>query len=252
MEKVLLMYSAGKASFLSAMVLIEQGYKVLLVTFDNGYLFEPYFSSKQHMEIDRLQGKYGTDKVEWIGVIPSTIHMWENKRAIFDAKDFKKLSSLDSLTPGQIECLSCKSAMYFEALRYCLANDIHYIAEGARHSKDSVIQKARIIGLFRTLLKRYGIELLLPAFNIENSWQIDNQLIARGFIPKTIEWRCIAEGLSSKLELDQQTRDKQETDLEGVFNTHILPIIDKELSDTNLHPQLPPQKKIGKYDYNGY
>ena len=51
--------------------------------------------------------------------------------------------------------------MYHEAIRYCLLNDVHFIAEGARKSQLFSIEQPKVIEGYRKLLNEFGIELLL-------------------------------------------------------------------------------------------
>ena len=62
---VLLMLSGGRDSFLSACKLLEQGYYLKLITYDNGCTIQSYRSEEC---AERIANKYGSEKVEFLGV----------------------------------------------------------------------------------------------------------------------------------------------------------------------------------------
>ena len=65
MKKVLVLYSGGKDIMLSAILLIEQEYQVFLVHFDNSLEIG---SHNVKNGFKRLEKKYGSNKVKYIGV----------------------------------------------------------------------------------------------------------------------------------------------------------------------------------------
>lgn len=64
MKECLVLFSGGKDSFLSTIYLIEQGYKVILVHFDNG---QTIGINNVKIGYKRLLKKYGSEKVSYIG-----------------------------------------------------------------------------------------------------------------------------------------------------------------------------------------
>lgn len=65
MKKVLVLYSGGKDSMLSSMLLIEKGYQVFLIHYDNSLEIG---SQNIKTGFKRLEKKYGSDKIKYIGV----------------------------------------------------------------------------------------------------------------------------------------------------------------------------------------
>ena len=65
MKEVLILFSGGKDSFLSTLLMLDKGYKVNLVTFDNGYDLK---SENVLIGAKRIQKKYGVEKVKILGV----------------------------------------------------------------------------------------------------------------------------------------------------------------------------------------
>ena len=65
MKEALILFSGGKDSFLSTLMMLDQGYKVNLVTFDNGHELN---IKKVLIGAKKIQKKYGSDKVKIIGI----------------------------------------------------------------------------------------------------------------------------------------------------------------------------------------
>ena len=65
MEKAIVLFSGGKDSFLSTILLIEKGYQVYLVHYDNMCQIG---SDNIKKGVNRLIKKYGSDKIKFIGI----------------------------------------------------------------------------------------------------------------------------------------------------------------------------------------
>lgn len=187
-KNVLLMYSGGLDSILSMVRLISNGYKVLLVHFDNGC------SISIGLEVERakyFERKYGKDTVEYIGKI-TTVPEFRNNEIELANMPFSEIqANYGDCTISQIRCLNCRSAMYFEAITYCLNNNISYIAEGARKSQLFSIEQPAMIESYKELLEKFGIELLLPVYDLENDWDKENELLLHGILPCASEDKCV-------------------------------------------------------------
>jgi len=177
----LLMFSGGYDSLLAPCYLIEQGYDVLLVTFNNG--LEKNLKTIE-VNVERLTNLYG-NKIQFLGI--KNVAGLMRKFLIpylTGRKEFKY-----NLKPMEIVCLSCRTAMYTRSIVECLLMDIKYIAEGARESQGYPEQQAPVIEALQGLCQRYSIELLLPVYN-ETKENEKEALIMRNIIPKTTEPYC--------------------------------------------------------------
>ena len=239
--KVLLMYSGGLDSILSMARLVREGYKVLLVHFDNGC------SISNGLEVERalnFENGYGKDIVEYIGKLTTVPNFRDNERQIANMPFSELQDRYGDTTISQIRCLNCRSVMYHEAIRYCLLNDVHYIAEGARKSQLFSIEQPKVINGFRQLLNEFGIELLLPVYDLEDDWSKENELLLYGINPSASEDKCIL-----GMPLDEPVPEDQTDAISKLFEDNIRPRYLKELKKHLKDPQLPYKEK-GRIEYD--
>ena len=64
-------------------------------------------------------------------------------------------------------------------ISYCLDNNIHYIAEGARKSQLFSIEQPPVIESYKKLVNEYGLELLLPVWDLEDDF--DKETLIMGY-----------------------------------------------------------------------
>ena len=172
-KKVLLMYSGGLDSILSMVRLISEGYKVLLVHFDNGCSISTGFEVERALN---FENGYGKDTVEYIGKLTIVPYFRDNERQFANMSFSELQDRYGNTTISQIRCLNCRSAMYHEAIRYCLMNNVHVIAEGARQSQLFSIEQPKLIEGYKKLLNEFGIELLLPVYDMKDDLHKENEL----------------------------------------------------------------------------
>ena len=228
-KKVLLMYSGGLDSILSMIRLISNGYKVLLVHFDNGC------SISIGLEVERAKNfekGYGIETVEYIGKITTIPEFRNNELEIANIPFSQIQAEYGDCTISQIRCLNCRSAMYYEAIKYCLNNDISYIAEGARKSQLFSIEQPALIEEYRNLLEQFGIKLLLPVYEIDNDWYKENELLAYGILPTASEDKCIL-----GMPLKEPVSDEQTNTIKNIFEKNIKPRYVKTLKKQPIQRQ---------------
>lgn len=186
-KKVLLLMSGGRDSFLSAALLIEQEFFVSMITFDNG-----------HTEgIDRVKStanliieRYGEDCAEFLPIQYTKGTVWSNLNPLFTTNISKFSKIYPDIKLNQITCLSCKSAMYAKAIKYCLDNNIRYLADGARECQGFFVDTVNMIELYKEICRKNNIELLLPVFDLASDLERKYMLADRGLPTKTLEPQC--------------------------------------------------------------
>ena len=186
-KEVLLMFSGGRDSFLSACKLVSQGYIVRMITFDNGCISG---LNRPGETVSSLIHKFGNENILFEGVYSIA----SIKHEISDFLDYIPLDELaakyNKLLMGQTRCLLCKTAMYIAAIKYCKAKDIKYLSEGARESQGFFVEKECMINKYKQLCLDDNIELITPVFKLNDDWKRKIELIGYGFDSKTYEMQC--------------------------------------------------------------
>lgn len=219
------LFSGGRDSFLACCYLVEQGYKVYLITFENGAGF---CGENASHGAERLKRAYG-DKVEFLGV-KSIAGIWrEFFLPYLNMTPSEVIQEWGELTVSQFNCLSCRSAMYAYSIMKCQGMGINYIAEGAREDQVFAIEQPGMISRFREFLDRYSIELLLPVYDLNSDWHRKNLLLMRGFVPKTLEPQCLLGAPPSTKKLAPEIQQA----VEKCFDGYILPRAIKIIEEQN-------------------
>ena len=187
-KKCLLLLSGGKDSFLSACRVIEQGYKVFLVTYDNGCGLQIENVNKT---TQTLKERYGDEKVESLGIRPIS-GIWRSFfLPIYNMKPSEINKEYGEITYSQLNCLTCRTAMYVYSIMLCKQLNIEAIAEGARRDQGFAIELDEMINSYRELLKKHEIELITPVHDLNDNWMLKNELLMSNFTPKTHEPQCL-------------------------------------------------------------
>ncbi len=216
-EEVLLLFSGGKDSFLSACLLIEDGFKVNMVTFKNGAGLG--CSNAKH-GAERIIKRYGEDKAKFLG-IRNIVGIWrEFFLPYFNMKPSEIIQEYGELTISQSNCLTCRSAMYTWSVIKAKKCKIKYIADGARRDQGFVIELPIMIEKFKQFLSEYSIKLLLPVYELDSDWKRKNLLLQRGFVPKTLEPQCI---IGVPLSGGKAPDEKIQQAVESFFEKIVLP-----------------------------
>ena len=132
MKKVLVLFSGGKDSMLSAMLLAEKGYQVFLIHYDNS--FEIGISNIKN-GVKRLEEKYGKDRIKYIGVKKIDALFRELIREFYNFKTNIITQNFGNISISQFNCLACRLSMYLTSIIICKQLDIDFVADGARTSQ---------------------------------------------------------------------------------------------------------------------
>lgn len=224
MKEALILFSGGKDSFLSTLKILDQGYKVNLVTFDNGLELN---SKNVLVGAKKIQKKYGPDKVKILGIkkIDAIFREFICAFYNYDIEYIKK--EFGQITISQFNCLACRLSMYVLAILISKKNKINLVVDGARKSQLFVIEQNKMINLFKNLFKKYDLEIIYPLLEEEDDFTIKNQILAHGFVSKMNECQCL---------LGMPVKEKSINDaiIEGViaaYQKELYPKIDKLLKD---------------------
>ena len=188
MKKALVLFSGGKDSMLSAILLIEQGFQVYLVHYDNSFEIG---SKNVKYGFKRLEKKYGNDKVKYLGAKKISGIFRELIKDFYNYKSTEIINKYGEISISQFNCLACRLAMYIQSIIICKQLNISYVADGARNSQLFAIEQDEMLNLFNELFKKYKIDLLVPVKNLEDDFQLKNEFLVRGIIPKVSESQCL-------------------------------------------------------------
>lgn len=188
MKKCILLFSGGKDSFLSAVYLIEQGYKVYLVHYNNGSTIG---LKNIKLGFNRLKKKYGEEKVEYIGSKNICFFIRNLIKKYYNLYIDEIASKYGDVTISQLNCLTCRCSMYVTTIILCKQMGINYVADGARISQLFAIEQDEMLKIFTDLFKKYNINLLFPVKDLKDDYDEKNEFIIRGIIPKVTESQCL-------------------------------------------------------------
>ena len=197
-KDVLLLYSGGKDSTLAAIRLKAAGYNVHFIHFDNGAMLDndkPYLTfTKTFANYPGYYFDYENHAVDIKENFQEYFSKWKQKNG-----ELLTNASIES----EIRCLSCRMAMYTEAIKYAKINNFKYLAEGARISQKFMIEQYPMIERLKELTTLYGIELLLPVLTLESDNLEIEELLSNDFSSKGWESKCL---------IGKTAKDKTEED----------------------------------------
>lgn len=219
MKKALVLFSGGKDSFLATLRYLDMDYKVYLVNYDNSC----GMGSKNCLNTaKRIIKKYGTDRVELIGIrdispiFRCMIYPFYNLEVSEIKKKFGEVSI------SQFNCLACRISMYVMSIIICSEYNIDIVVDGARSCQLFVIEQDVMLDEFKKLFNKYKINIEFPLKDFSDDWDLKNEILMRGFIPKTIEPQCL-------LGCPIKSEDINVDIINGVLNVYKNYIFDKAI-----------------------
>lgn len=219
-EKVILMLSGGRDSFLAACRLLEDPahYYVQMVTYDNGC---SYGSANAQSVAERIIARYGADRAEYLGVYKISGVIRRFFFPYLNMKPEEQARKYRGMTPSQFHCLICRTSMYLFSIWLAHKHGAQYIAEGGRKDQEFVIElPGMALERYPALVGEAGLKLLLPVYDWNSNWERDNELLLRGYLCKSFEPKCLI-GVPVCGSVDEQV-------VEGVhayYDQEMLPVI---------------------------
>lgn len=176
MKKVLLFFSGGNDSTLCACKLASQGYDVQLITFDNGCEEGIENIRNRATILEKIFSNSNIGKVHNLGVFQSASEFMNMRYQSANIPFSEMIRKYGDLNLNQINCLNCRSGMYVVGTVVAKKLGIHYIAEGARKTQMFALEQKEILKKLGSLVKKYDIELLLPVFDYDSDYDVENEL----------------------------------------------------------------------------
>ena len=171
---VLVMFSGGSDSTLTASLLSEGHTVVHLVTYSHQAM---WFDDKSRHSVAHLRKAHGEHKF---------VHESINIKDLMGKIFFRPLPD-DLRRYGTYAlprcCGSCKLAMHVRSILYCHEHGIRYAADGSNAELSELFpeQMVPVLRQYRDLYARYGIQYENPVFEVARS---DHRLYERGVTPK--------------------------------------------------------------------
>ncbi len=97
----------------------------------------------------------------------------------------------------------------------------------ARKSQLFAIEQVEMLKEFASLFLKYDLTINYPLKDLENDWDLKNELLMRGIIPKTIEPQCL---LGCPLKKDNIDNDLIKA-IVKVYHNYLLEKIEKCIND---------------------
>ncbi|RHB41917.1 hypothetical protein DW886_15285 [Enterocloster aldenensis] len=186
-QKILLMFSGGRDSYLAACKLIEKGYYVHMITFDNGCTSNlKAVKSVAKTVIDH----YGKDCAKYLGIWNTAWHKMMLDKNLQYMKPKDMITNYPELLPYEATCLCCRTSMYLVAIAYCKAMEIGYISEGARKQQGFFVELDDMKNRYEKLCIKNDIQLIWPVYEMESDTERKIELGRRGLLTKTLEPQC--------------------------------------------------------------
>ncbi len=224
MQEVLVLFSGGKDSLLSTIRYLDNGYKTYLVTYDNAC----GIGTKNALTTaKRLVKKYGKEKVILLGIKDISPIFREMIHPFYNYKLDYINSTFGNISISQFNCLACRASMYAMSIIFCKQLGIKLVIDGARKSQLFAIEQVEMLKEFASLFLKYDLTINYPLKDLENDWDLKNELLMRGIIPKTIEPQCL---LGCPLKKDNIDNDLIKA-IVKVYHNYLLEKIEKCIND---------------------
>lgn len=188
-KRILLMYSGGKDSFLSALKLHKEfpEHTINLVTYNNGCMVG---LKNVETTVSKLKSiaKYS---FSYKGIFDTYGLAREFFFPYFNMKAEDLAEKYPGLTASQYHCLICKTSMYLYSFWLAKEWECEYVANGARECQEFVVEQEDMIDRYQDLASEFGLAIKYPVYNIEDDWELENEIFRYGLIPKVYEPKCI-------------------------------------------------------------
>lgn len=185
MTECTVLFSGGKDSFAAAIKMRAKGYRIHLLSCDNGCM-----SGIENFShgAGRLKKVFGDSVSHEVVSIAESVH--ELRQLLCRLTVSELAENYPHILPYQLDCLICHSAMYRAAIQYCLSHRISVIVDGGRSSQRFIVELPEMAEQYQELCRKFGIQVLFPLLDIEDDEDIDYIMTSHGFIPKVLEPQC--------------------------------------------------------------
>lgn len=153
-----------------------QGYNVELITFDNGCEERIENVRNRATILEKLTQNSKRGKVHNLGVFQSVSEFMTMRHQTVNILFNEIVEKYGNLNQNQLNCLSCRNAMYIVGVAVAKELGIKHIAEGARKTQMLALEQKELLDGYRRVLERYDMDLMLPVLECESDYEVENEL----------------------------------------------------------------------------
>lgn len=197
----MVLFSGGKDSLFTAVQFLEKDYQVYLVHYENGCSI---CSKNVLHSVKRLTKKYGTDKCKFLGIYNVSAIFREFLFLYYNLKPSDILKLYGEVPVSQFNCLACRLSMYVISILLCRKHDIDFVLDGARKSQLFAIEQEPLLTQFISFFNDYSIHIEFPLKDFKDDYELKNQLLIRGIVPKTLEPMCLLGIPLTSIQIDDE------------------------------------------------
>ena len=223
-KRALVLFSGGKDSLLVTLRLLDNNYQVYLVTYQNGYEIK---GENVNSTIERLIKKYGEKQIVKIGIKNICSFFREFINPFYNYSNKYILENYGNITISQFNCLACRLSMYVASIIICKQMNIKYVFDGARKSQLFLIEQDEMLSKFKELFNENKIEINYLLKDFEDDWTLKNEILLRGFVPKTLEPKCLMGVPICKNQLNEEILNS----IINVYESYLKPKAEKMIFD---------------------
>lgn len=208
MEKICaVLFSGGLDSSLAVCKMIEKGYNVELLHFDQGALISNDLISIRYNELKKVY----TDCIKDLNSF-NVSGLFRRIALVSLEEDIKKYNV-------SLVCVGCKLAMHIQSILFCEKNKIQCIADGSTERQKKYGEQRKVaLDFIKGLYSEYGITYMNPVYSLEKK-EIKYGLFDRGMTIQSLEDTCLFSNtfsIASDEIIEQYLNDKKQLCVELV------------------------------------
>lgn len=180
MEKICgVLFSGGLDSSLAVCKMIENGYNVELLHFNQGTLISNNLVTIRYNELKNIYSECIN------GIYYGYVSGLFRRIALVSLEeDIRKYNV-------SLICVGCKLAMHVQSIIYCKKNKIEFMADGSTERQQRYGEQREVaLAFIKDLYNEYGIEYKNPVYNL-NKKEIKYGLFDRGITIQPLEDTCL-------------------------------------------------------------
>lgn len=180
MEKVCgVLFSGGLDSSLAVCKMIENGYRIELLHFDQGALISNNLVSIRYNELKKVYYNCIRD-INFFNVSG----LFRRIALVSLEEDIKKYKV-------SLVCVGCKLAMHVQSIIFCKKNELHCMADGSTERQKRYGEQREVtLNFLKNMYNEYGISYENPVYALDKK-EIKYGLFDRGMTIQPLEDTCL-------------------------------------------------------------